>query len=55
MTRSFLVTLTIDFEFDLGCRSPYSKYVCDTPCGILMKLGGIVRSAAGSENHHCLL
>ena len=24
-------TLTVDFEFDRGRRSPYSKYVCDTP------------------------
>jgi len=23
--------LTVDFHFDRGRRSPYSKYVCDTP------------------------
>jgi len=25
--------LTVDFHFDCGRRSPYSKYVCDTPYG----------------------
>ena len=32
MTRWFLVTLTIDFELDPGCRSPYSKYYVTPPC-----------------------
>ena len=26
-----LETLTVDFKFDPGLRSPYSKYVCDAP------------------------
>ena len=34
-------TLTVDFEFDPGRRSPYSEYVCDTPLRLVYILGSI--------------
>ena len=36
MTGKFLETLTVDFQFLPSLRSPYSKYVCDTPLIIII-------------------
>ena len=35
LTYDWIVFGDLDFEFDPGHRSPYSKYVCDTPLHLL--------------------